>query len=382
MMQLEDKVAELEAQNQATQSENENLRDLLQRLQTENQSLKQTAFTFSVPHGVGVNAAAGPGPTTQSNMAQAGSSMNLFSSTPLVQQPPAQQQPANNDDIDWNSLTAFDPSVLSMLDEPADGSQSQAMNVDYTSPASSVEDDGKSPYRTIVSNPMFMSFADPNPMYDQFWSSQAILGNSSSAGSSPNEPRHSPNGGAAQQQQQQASWTPPAPSSTGWSPPLSLSSDPNALDDIFGSGNFMSASSPVDFSSFMSSPGSSISPVSHHNIVRHGSGSSSTTSAGSPNAVVHSDKECPKTKEELARAAAESGASPFAEQVPAPTITKSTAGPRRPGEKTDEDAHIFCAGSNFPKVAQSADNIEVLAAWRSITSNPKFKVSFCLSKAN
>ncbi|KAF9652052.1 hypothetical protein BDM02DRAFT_3089936, partial [Thelephora ganbajun] len=37
---LEDKVAELEMKNQRTESENENLRDLLSRLQEENVQLK------------------------------------------------------------------------------------------------------------------------------------------------------------------------------------------------------------------------------------------------------------------------------------------------------------------------------------------------------
>ena len=47
--QLEDKVAALEDANRASQSENENLRDLLSRLQEENTMLKRTAFTFTVP---------------------------------------------------------------------------------------------------------------------------------------------------------------------------------------------------------------------------------------------------------------------------------------------------------------------------------------------
>jgi len=34
---------------------------------------------------------------------------------------------------------------------------------------------------------------------------------------------------------------------------------------------------------------------------------------------------------------------------------------------------ISCSGSKFPKTQKSDKNIEVLTAWRTITSHPKFK---------
>jgi len=34
---------------------------------------------------------------------------------------------------------------------------------------------------------------------------------------------------------------------------------------------------------------------------------------------------------------------------------------------------VMCRGSSFPKTEQNDENIEVLSAWRSITSNPQFK---------
>ncbi|WWC70232.1 uncharacterized protein I206_104182 [Kwoniella pini CBS 10737] len=46
---LEEKVAELEAKSYGASVENENLRGILKRLQEENISLKQSAFTFSMP---------------------------------------------------------------------------------------------------------------------------------------------------------------------------------------------------------------------------------------------------------------------------------------------------------------------------------------------
>ena len=35
---------------------------------------------------------------------------------------------------------------------------------------------------------------------------------------------------------------------------------------------------------------------------------------------------------------------------------------------------VMCRGSSFPKTQQSDKNVEVLTAWRTITSNPQFKV--------
>ncbi|CDZ98362.1 bzip family transcription factor [Phaffia rhodozyma] len=53
---LEDQVAALAAMSEGQKSENENLRDLLSRLQSENVRLRQQAFTFSVPKAGGPNA--------------------------------------------------------------------------------------------------------------------------------------------------------------------------------------------------------------------------------------------------------------------------------------------------------------------------------------
>lgn len=78
---------------------------------------------------------------------------------------------------------------------------------------------------------------------------------------------------------------------------------------------------------------------------------------------------CPKTKGELANQISAAGSSPFA---PAPLRKTSDAA---------AGAIISCAGTNFPKTAKSDQNIEVLSAWRSITSNPMFKVrwiSYCM----
>jgi AP-1-like factor len=44
------------ARNDSTQAENDNLREMLRRLQAENTLLKQAAFTFSVPSGASINA--------------------------------------------------------------------------------------------------------------------------------------------------------------------------------------------------------------------------------------------------------------------------------------------------------------------------------------
>ena len=54
--------------------------------------------------------------------------------------------------------------------------------------------------------------------------------------------------------------------------------------------------------------------------------------------------------------------------------TDPTPSPRK---STSKDVPtVMCRGSSFPKTEKSDKNIEVLSAWRTITSNPKFKVRF------
>lgn len=89
-----------------------------------------------------------------------------------------------------------------------------------------------------------------------------------------------------------------------------------------------------------------------------------TESASDP--AFHKKTGCPKTKSELVQRIAAAGASPFA-----PSILQKSS-------DNNMGSMVSCAGSKFPRTAQSDKNVEVLSAWRSITSDPMFKVSFNL----
>ncbi|TFY50226.1 hypothetical protein EVJ58_g11136, partial [Rhodofomes roseus] len=315
---LEDKVAELEAKNQTTESENENLRDLLSRLQNENMMLKQAAFTFSVPRDNAPNMANG--------IPASGSMPQSFNfASPGAGSSRTQTAPAMN----FNSLISFDPNAMN--DEPTATEGAMNMDFGFGQPHCS--------YKTIAANPMFMSFAEPSP-YDSPPSSNGGQSGNGSYGSS--------------------SFSSPF---DHWSPPAG---DSNGLDQLFG-GNYLGTTNGVDFNALLKSPPSSISPVSHFRSPSSSSPGSSS-SAASPGSNGHKTEQCPKTKEDMAKHIVEQGNSAFAQcEMPmAPFLRKAVA---------DETGGpmIMCKGSSFPPTEKSDKNVEVLTAWRSITSNPQFK---------
>ena len=152
----------------------------------------------------------------------------------------------------------------------------------------------------------------------------------------------------------------------------------------------MGAQSPVDFTALLRSPPSSISPVQHalrpNGVLSPNSSSDSsapTTSASPashpssassppsiPNGSPHVISECPKTKEQMAAVIRNAGSSTFVDAPPPPPALL-----RKTCDSDSGGAMIMCQGSSFPKTEKSDKNIEVLTAWRSITSNPHFKVS-------
>lgn len=300
-----------------TESENENLRDLLSRLQNENMMLKQQAFTFSVPRDNAPNMANGT--------PASGSMPHSFNFASPGAGPSRQNQPTSS--LNFNSLISFDPNAMN--DEPTATDSAMNMDFGFGQPHCS--------YKTIAANPMYMSFAEPSP-YD------SPAANSSQNGGSFGSSYGSP--------------------FDHWSPP---SGDSSGLDQLFG-GSYI-GNNGVDFNALLKSPPSSISPVAHLRSPSSSSPGSSSSSAASP--LNHKTDQCPKTKEELAKHIAESGNSAFAtcEMPMAPFLRKAVA---------DETGGpmIMCKGSSFPPTEKSDQNVEVLAAWRSITSNPQFKVSF------
>ncbi|KAH9949446.1 hypothetical protein B0H21DRAFT_688374 [Amylocystis lapponica] len=320
---LEDKVAALEAKNHVTESENENLRDLLSRLQNENMVLKQAAFTFSVPRDT-TNNGVFSGTSSQHPSFRFTSPGAGPSKAPLAT-PQHQSQPPFN----FSSLISFDPSMLNLADESMDN----GMNADFG------YGQQQTPYKTIAANPMYMSVAEPSP-YDL------------SPSSSAETPNYLGNVDVSSFDQ----WSSQAESSP--------------LDQLFG-GNYLGTNANgVDFAALLRTPPSSISPVSHASLRTGSSSTSDSPSISSPpTGTIHDRGECPRTKEQLSKVIADEGQSPFACEMPMAPFLRKAAGDDSGGPM------IMCKGSSFPPTEKSDKNVEVLTAWRSITSNPQFKVS-------
>ncbi|KAJ7226107.1 hypothetical protein GGX14DRAFT_423887 [Mycena pura] len=347
---LEDKVAELEAKNDQANSENDNLRDLLSRLQNENVALKQNkqpAFTFTVPK------------STESASDKTGSAFSSTSPLTSLQSPPVSSSgpssasgSSNTNPLDWSSLTTFDPAMLSLLDDtPQPTATDGAMQMDFgfgqAGPSSSSPSTG---FTTIASNPMFTSFASA---FDSTPSYQAMPATAETSSSPFNFDMAS-----------LSAWSTPNPD--------------NSFEDLFG--GFM-GSNPIDYNDFNvlmnSSPASSMSPVSHqvNNMAGRSPANSTTSSSsqssdplfntprdsGSDSDIGGESDECPKTKEELRSHITSSGSSPFAPES-APVLRKT-------------ESSVMCEGSAFPQTAASDKNMEILQAWRTVTSTPQFKDS-------
>lgn len=340
---LEDQVAALESKNQEAISENVNLRDLLARLQDENVTLKQAAFTFSVPKTAGSSQPVASG-SGQSSLNMYNSPSSMSPGTTFAS-PPSVTSPTFTDGMDWTSLTTFDPAALNLLDEspPQTTATGSAMTMDFGFGSSNQPN--KSPFTTIAANPMFMSFADFDTPPDT----------ASDSSSSFNFDM----------------WT---------NSPQPQSKEPG-LDELFGGGNYLGKQGPVDFNVLMmGNTPSSLSPVAHRSSPGNGtSGSSSSStsnsnhsesqspisSAGtSPAAEEHIPKQCPQSREETAQCITVFGPSQF---VTEPMIHRSND--RVLGSM------VACKGSSLPSKEPKGDDVDVLTAWRGVTNDPHFKVS-------
>ena len=337
-------------------SENENLRDLLSRLQSENVILKQqqqqeqAPFTFSVPK----NAGSSLEHQTQMNGSFVDSSIfspSIASSSrtaTVLGSPASSDSPSKySNPLEWSSLTSFDPSMLNVLDEsPQTTATDGAMSMDFGFGASSDALAGF-PFTTIASNPAFFSLAST---FD------AVT---------------PPHQGDL-----------PAPSSTasyynfdfGSLAPYHNIQDPS-FNDLFNGGYMPSNSG--DYNTFL--PESA--PLPRH-MESNSSSSSSVSSASSPSDLLRTPKsdtdphhktECPKTRDACQKAIEAEGPSPFAPPTP-PSNTNNLSAALKKTLDTNSTPIISCSGSKFPKTQQSDKNVEVLTAWRNITSNPKFKV--------
>ncbi|GHJ90461.1 hypothetical protein NliqN6_6863 [Naganishia liquefaciens] len=162
---LEDKVSELEAKNAGSEFENENLRQLLAKLQQENMALKNAAFTFSMPM---------PGATTQSPV---GSAQGTTSPDPMQQQrskipsPPGPQPLQHRGESTSSSASAASNNVRSQ----SAGSGSASRSPGASSSSTSVSPFGNGgPQANTVFHP---------ERYNAFASSAAPAGRQLSPGS-------------------------------------------------------------------------------------------------------------------------------------------------------------------------------------------------------
>nr|GAT50350.1 BZIP family transcriptional factor [Mycena chlorophos] len=354
-------------------SENENLRDLLARLQNENVMLKQKQqqqaqqppqqqqFTFSVPKTPAVP-----------------------SGSPAVGRSPATVMPPNANPLDWSSLQSFDPTMLNLLDDTPQATATEnamQMNFGFAQPPV-VQQQGSSTLShaltTIASNPMFTSFASSFDLAPPHFSL-------ASAASKPSPVASTSSSSTAVKLPTTAAVASPfgfdLPSSlAAWSTP----NPDNTFDDLFGG---IMGSNAIDFNEFnvlMQSPGSSaISPVAHHATLGTQAGghspANSTTSSSSRSSdplfntprETSSDSdfdsgyeatECPKSREELQERVHLDGQSVFTTEPTPLTLHKG-------------ESSVMCEGSTFPSTEVNENNLEILDAWRTVTSNPEFRDS-------
>lgn len=396
---LEDKVAALEAKNKDALNENSNLRDLLARLQEENLALKQAQFTFSMPKPIdhSQTSSSASHPTVQAPF-------SFFGPPPAVPHsaPPASlSSPKPFSDIDWSSLTTFDPALLNAMDEIPTGS----MQVDSsTSPYGQYALPAPNQYKTLATNTFFMSFADTDSnLFNNGPTSNETVNNTSNGLTQfPfNFPSPSNSWNSTRSSQSTAEFS----QSAGHSDFMQN----HSLDELFG-GTFMNGQGPVDFSTVIKSPPApTISPVTHANGNGNGNTQSPSSSISSQNSVAsplsahplsppssastsngqspfswtmsRQDAESPPsasetasnmnpggsmphcpTREDIAKHIAASGDSPFTQ----PAVRKTS-------DFSQSGNMVSCEGSRFPKTKESPANIDVLKAWRTITSHPQFK---------
>ena len=194
------------------------------------------------------------------------------------------------------------------------------------------------PYTTIASNPAFMSFAST---FDSPSNSSPPTASNTFLSSPFNFDINS-----------MPTWS---------SPPTTLQD--SQLDDLFA--GYLNAINSTDFS-IPSQSSASVSPISHI-AAPFRTGTSQTLSSSLPSAAPQTSKSSPD------------GQSPPPEKDSCrKAAVKELISSGEPSPFTLHAADIPCSkkGPVFPKTTKSDKNIEVVEAWNSITSNPKYKVCY------
>jgi len=343
-------VAELEAKNEATQHDNENLRSMLSRLQSENMSLKQSSFTFSVQKNAETPSSDNNPPSH--SISPTGSVISSNTISPKVSNP-----------LDWSSLSSFDPSILNILDDnvtqPTATDSAMQMSFGFGT-ATGLPPDLS--YTTIAENKTYMT---PASIFDNL--NNTPNQTSVTAGVYPNSNANENSTTFNQFDLNSLSSWP------GTSANLSSNSDP-IFDDPYSV--YLSTLTGQEFAPLRSTP--SLSPVTHQTTPSSLMARSSSVASSLSPAVLGADSlftppadsprtdpdsstsgetpeltgQVPKSRTQCLKAIADGGNSMFAP----------------PLQKSDDVAMIECIGSVTEK------NPEVLAAFKALRADPQFRV--------
>ena len=154
----------MEEKTSAVSQENDNLRDIIAHLQSENIRLRESSFTFSMPssssHQLRNDSILPQDPSSSSHSSPA----NQYGSVPrssassatTSSQPSPQSFYAN--DKESNGLPLFNPNTFD-ADSPF-FTMNDGLNMNFISNAAPITE---TPFKTIASNPMYMSFREPYP---------------------------------------------------------------------------------------------------------------------------------------------------------------------------------------------------------------------------
>lgn len=324
--------------------------------------LRQASFTFTVPAKGSEAASKKDSSRGASAEARSETSMNLFNSPPSG---PSSSSASTHDspqslfisDSNDSPLTFFGQGLTVMDPEPQQTATNaaDAMGIDFGfGPLVS-----HTPYTTIASNPLFMSFREPDPtnLFAQSNTTNAQFDFS---------------------QQGYMGWPDINMSDTS----LSSFDVTGSLDELFGS-SYLSTPS-FDYGSSVKSPSSTVSPVAHQSSVKSpgsissgaSSGSSPASSGASP-AASGSSASCNGkcTKKDLAAAVAKDPGSMFA-----PPVGSSPVPPPEGLESATCSADgacpelVPCKGLQLPKTQRNEKNLEVMKAWRAIRHDPNYQV--------
>ena len=288
----------------------------------------------------------------------------MFASTSHIPSPPSSvatkagtphssslDTPSAFPDIDFGSLTPLDSASFDLL-EDSDAIMSYDFGNGQFVPS-------RTPYKTIASNPMFMSFAEP----------------------SPPEPAHI----SRRTAQPDSTVSSPFDLSFGqWSGQTTRegSSHTGSLDELFG-GHIFDPQSPIHFNAMMNSAATSpitpavvpsMSPVVHQSIHTPPAALSSTSfESSSPTMSSKADADtCPKTRAQMKQQILAEGSSMFA---PPPPAQENEAQTQIFNAPTGADPMEICKGVTLPRTEKSDHNIDIVTAWQNITTHPQFQAS-------